>query len=182
MSLIFVGKMNVPTYTCLDADIIANAVAGATIVGGTIFVTDTAVWKIIKPDLTLAPYVLPVSITVDPGSINIGSVGVEQPVADAILVAPYYDTISVAVPGTAESLTATDVYAITITVWPKPTNVGTVYFGTAGVDKVTSNQIVLATTSGGASVDAPIGYKLNLKNFYIDAINANDGLNFMYLK
>jgi len=181
MTIVYNGPLGVPNYTALTTDVIAGVLPGAQ-PGRVVYISDNNTWFIIRADGELVPYVLPVEITVDPGSINIGMVGIEQPVADAVLVAPYYDTMSVALPGTSESLTATDVYAITVTVWPKPANVGTVYFGTAGVDKTTSQQIILATTSGGASVDAPIGYKLNLKNFYIDAINAGDGLNFMYLK
>jgi hypothetical protein len=182
MALTFVGKMNVPTYTALSTDISSSKIAGASIIGGTVFTTDDAAWYIINANLELTAYVLPVEITIDSGTITIGAVHIDQPLGDSTEVAPYYDTISVAVPGTSESLVATDVYAITVTAWPKTTNVGTVYLGTSGVDKTTSQQIVLATGSSGVSIDTPVAYKLNLKNLYIDAVNAGDGVNFMYLK
>ena len=59
MALTKLGIGNFPTYTCLTTDIVTNAVVGATIIGGTIFVTDNATWKIILPDLTLAPFKFP---------------------------------------------------------------------------------------------------------------------------
>jgi hypothetical protein len=179
MTLIYLGKLNVPNYTALSTDVAANAIAGASMKGGIVLLTDTAIWKIILDDLTLADYALPISFN---GSVDIGAVHLDQQLTDSVEVAPYYNTMSVSVPGTSESLVATDVYAITVTAWPKTTNVGTVYLGTSGVDKTTSQQIVLATGSSGVSIDTPVAYKLNLKNLYIDAVNAGDGVNFMYLK
>jgi hypothetical protein len=186
MALTFVGKMNVPTYTALSTDISSSKIAGASIVGGTVFTTDDAAWYIIKANLELTAYVLPVEITVDPGSITIGAVSIDQPVADAVEIAPYYDTKSVAVRGTSEKLSETDVYVVSLIVFPFSTNVGNIYLGTSGVDYSTSKQIILTPTSTYVGFDAPLGYKLNLKNFYVDKDNNDggnaDGVYFFYLK
>ena len=80
MALIFVGKMNVPTYVALSTDVVTNAIAGASIVGGTVFLSDTAAWKIIKPDLTLADYNIPASIST--GDIQIGAVEIKNSTSD----------------------------------------------------------------------------------------------------
>jgi hypothetical protein len=183
MSLIFVGKMNVPTYTCLDADIIANAVAGASIVGGTIFVTDTTVWKIIKSDLTLADYVLPVEVTVT-SDIDIGAIHIDQQISESVELGFFHDAKSVAVPGTSESLTSTDVYVVSVAVYPKTAsvNVGNIYFGNSAVDRSTSKQFIITSANSGIAIDVGVGNKLNLKSLFIDADNAGDGVEFNYLK
>ena len=183
MSLTFVGKMNVPTYTALSTDISDSKIVGASIVGGTVFTTDDFAWHIIKSDLTLGDYVLPVQITVSTDTIDIGAVHIDQQLSESTEVSPGYNTKSVAVPGTSEALTGTDVFALSLYVFPKPANVGTVYFGTSGVDKTTSQQIIIPKGTQGISIDAPLAFKLNLADFYIDceAGNAGDGVNFFYV-
>lgn len=59
MALTLIGIDKFPTYTALSTDIVTNKITGASIVGGTIYITDNATWKIILPDLTLAAYKLP---------------------------------------------------------------------------------------------------------------------------
>jgi len=182
--LVFVGKLNQPTYVYTDntGDLTGTTISGASIVGGTIFSLEDAKWYIIQKDLTLITYALPVEITVDPGSINIGNVAIDQPVANAIRISPTYGTQSVASSGTAEPLVSIATYAISLTVWPKPTNSGDIYFGSSIVNKTSSQQIILSAGGGPAVIDCPIGYKLDLHNFYVDAATSNDGVNFMYLK
>ena len=58
MGLIFVGKETRPTYIALSSDIVANKISGASHVGGTVYLTDIDVWKIIEADLTLGEYAL----------------------------------------------------------------------------------------------------------------------------
>jgi hypothetical protein len=71
MALAFVGIGTVPNYTCLSTDIESASVTGAIRVGSTIYVTDNGEWYIVEPDLTLAPYSLPISLS---GTISIGAV------------------------------------------------------------------------------------------------------------
>jgi hypothetical protein len=177
--LIFVGKMNVPNYTALSTDVVANAIPGASIIGAIVLLTDTAIWKIILPDLTLADYALPISFN---GSVDIGAVHIDQQISESVEVAPYYDTKSVAVPGTSESLTSTDVYVVSLIVYPKTTNLGNVFFGNSSVDRLTSKQMIIGATNTSVGVDVPLGNKFNLKNWYLDADSAGDGLQFTYLK
>ena len=42
MTLVFMGNHNTPTYTALTTDIISNSIVGASVIGGTIFLTDSA--------------------------------------------------------------------------------------------------------------------------------------------
>jgi hypothetical protein len=183
MTLKFVGDINIPTYTALSSDIaLDGTLTGASRIGGTVFMTDTAEWYIVSEDRTLQPYALPVQITIDPGSIDIGDVGINQPVASAVHIAPFYGTQSVAVPGTAEPLVGVATYAISLTVFPKLANTDDVYIGTSAVDKDSSQQIVLSPGSSSAVIDVPIGYKIDIHNWYVDSKVAAEGVNFFYLK
>jgi hypothetical protein len=182
MALVYVGKMNVPNYTALSSDVVANNIPLASIPGATIFLTDTAEWKIIKKDLTLADYALPIVANIT-GDIVVGDVGITQPVASAVLVSPFYSTQAVAVPGTGEPLMAVATYAISLTIFPKAGNTDNVFVGNNLVDKDTSQQLILQPTSGSQIVvDAPIGYKIDLHQFYVDAVVANEGVKFLYMK
>jgi hypothetical protein len=182
MSVVFVGALNTPNFICLSSDIVANALSGAVRPGNTIFAYDTAEWWIIEPDLTLSQYALPVQITIDPGTVTIGEVSIDQPVASATHIAPYYGTQSVATPGTAEPLVASATYVLSLTVWPKLSNTDDVYFGTSIVDKDTSQQIILSPGGSSAIIDAPLGYKVDVHNWYVDAKVGTEGVNYMYMK
>ena len=61
MALTLISSEKTPTYLAVSSDIADNKIAGANIVGATIYLTDTGAWKIIKADLTLADYKLPPS-------------------------------------------------------------------------------------------------------------------------
>ena len=58
-------------YTALSTDIVANAIVGLSNAGAVVFISDTAEWKLVLDDLTLADYFEPVSLN---GSISIGVV------------------------------------------------------------------------------------------------------------
>jgi hypothetical protein len=103
-------------------------------------------------------------------------------VAGAIHVSPTYGTQSVATPGVAEKLVSTATYAISLAVFPKPDNTNTIYFGNSLVDKDSSTQIIIPPGSSGVSIDVPVGYKISVSDYFIDAIVANEGVNFIYLK
>lgn len=205
MALIFVGHMNIPTYTALSSDVVTNAITGASIVGGTVFLTDTAAWKIIKPDLTLADYVLPVDITLA-GDLSIGAVEIkdattdtraavganglavdayinkiDQSVAESVTLSPLYGNQDVAVPGTAEPLMASSTKVIMAVVFAKSTNTSPVYVGTAAVDKDSSKQMILQP-GATVSIDAPLGFNFNLASFYVDADTADEGVNFVAMR
>jgi hypothetical protein len=56
MALVYLGVNNVPTYTALSTDISSGRIAGANLVSRLVYLTDTAQWKFIYPDLTLGDY------------------------------------------------------------------------------------------------------------------------------
>jgi hypothetical protein len=75
MALKFIGKMNMPNYTALATDIeIDGTIIGASSVGFTVYLTDTAAWKIIGSDLVLVDYVVPVTISFQPGDTGVTGV------------------------------------------------------------------------------------------------------------
>jgi len=204
MALVDVGNMNVPNYTALSTDIVASKITGATRRGATVFIVDTADWYIIEDDLTLSPYVLPVSLTLA-GDLEIGAVEIkdattntratvganglavdafinkiDQTVAESNILSPIYGTQAVAVSGTAEPLVGSSTKAIMVVVFTKEGNTGEVYVGTAAVDKTSSKQMILAP-GATLSIDAPLGYTLNLANWYVDADVSGEGVNFIAL-
>ena len=73
LSTVVNGKMNVPNVTCLAADVIGGAVAGAN-PGNVVYVSDTNSWYIVRYDGQLVSYSLPVSISAE--TIQIGVVGI----------------------------------------------------------------------------------------------------------
>jgi hypothetical protein len=192
IDLVFVGALNTPNYIFGGITGVGPTgcagITGASRVGNTIFSVPDTGWYIVNSDLSISPWALPVEIAIDPGDITIGAVSIDQPVADAVEIAPYFDTKRVAVRGTSEKLSATDVYVMSLIVFPFTANVGNIYLGTAGVqwDDPLNKQIVLTPTSPYVGFEAPVGYKLNLKNFYIDKDNNDggntDGVYFMFLK
>jgi len=179
MAVTYIGKMNVPNYLALSSDVgLGGTIPGVVIKGAIVYYTDTSIWKIVKDDLTLEDYALPISFN---GSVDIGAVHIDQNITESIEIAPVYATKSIGTPGTAEPLVGSNTYCMSATIVPKVGNVGNVYFGDSGVDKTTQKEITITTTSAGVVIDAPLGYKLNLKKFYIDVDNGTDGVNFIYL-
>lgn len=59
MALTKLGITRFPNYIALSSDISASKIAGASIVGATVYLTDSQEWKIILPDLTLADFLFP---------------------------------------------------------------------------------------------------------------------------
>jgi len=59
MASTFIGLENIPVYIALSTDISSNAIAGCSIIGATVFLTDTEAWKIVTQNLTLADFVFP---------------------------------------------------------------------------------------------------------------------------
>lgn len=59
MSLKLVS-LSIPDFMALSSDIDGdNKIPGLGIVGAKVFITDTQVWKIVLPDLTLADFIFP---------------------------------------------------------------------------------------------------------------------------
>jgi len=56
MSLVFINKYAHPMYTALSTDIADNKIAGANTIGGTLYLTDTDVWKIVEVGGILGDY------------------------------------------------------------------------------------------------------------------------------
>jgi len=182
MTLIYIGKMNVPNYladssTDIELD---GTIHGASIKGATVFLVDTGIWKVISEDLTLQDYALPITFN---GSVDIGAVHLDQQLVDSVEIAPTWGGVAVGTLGTAQPLMGTEFFVASFTLLPKSTNTGEIYFGDASVDRVTSKQFILsATGSPSIVIDAPIGNKLDLNKFFIDAEIINDGVDFMYLR
>ncbi len=59
MALTRIDKDNIPMYLALSSDIVGGAIPGANAIGKTVYLTDTASWKIILDDLTLDDFVFP---------------------------------------------------------------------------------------------------------------------------
>jgi len=177
MALNYIGAMNVPNYTALSTDVVGNSIAGASRVGNLILLTDTGIWKVILDDLTLEDYALPISFN---GSVDIGAVHLDQDITESIALTSTYGIQNVAVPGTAEPLVGSSIYALSMTVFAHSSNTGNVYLGNALVDKNTSTQLIL-TAGNYAIVDVPLGYKFGVHNWYVDADDAGNGVYFMYM-
>ena len=205
MGVTFVGKMNVPNYTALSTDVSAGKLPGASIVGATVFFTDTAEWKIVEDDLTLSDYILPLKVTME-GDLEIGAVEIkdssssvratvganglhvdafinkiDQTVAESNVLSPLYGVQNVAVPGDAEPLMASATKVLSVLVMAKNTNTDNVYLGTSAVDKTSSKQLIMPPGST-VSIDVPVGYSTNLANWYIDAEVAGEGVDFVALR
>lgn len=71
MSLIFISSISTPNYIALSSDIVNSKIEGASNIGETVFITDASEWYIIKDDLTLEPFSLPIGLN---GEITIGEV------------------------------------------------------------------------------------------------------------
>jgi len=178
MTIVFNGRLNQPSYTCLTTDVIGGALPGAG-PGMTVFVSDSNAWYIVRADGQLVSYALPAKFD---GTVEIGSVHIDQQLTESVSVAPYYAIKSVSTPGTGVPLMSSSTPVISVTIFPKVGNVGTVYVGTSAVDKDTSQQIIINNTDSGVSIDVPLAYTFDLAAFYVDAINANDGVYFIYFK
>lgn len=79
MALQFISSNATPTYIALSTDIVGGKITGASLVGGTVLTTDDGGWYIIKKDLSLSTYALPVGLngTISIGSVNQGTAGIE---------------------------------------------------------------------------------------------------------
>jgi hypothetical protein len=83
MALIYVGANATPNYVCLSTDVgeETNQVVGAIRKGATVYVISavdgTGSWKIIKDDLTLGDYTLPVSLNVENVTID-AAIAIDQ--------------------------------------------------------------------------------------------------------
>jgi hypothetical protein len=74
MAIVKIGAMNIPNITCLSSDVADGKIAGAQ-PGMVIFYSDTAAWKIVKSDLSLADYAIPATFsgTISMGAVSIGA-------------------------------------------------------------------------------------------------------------
>jgi len=74
MAITYIGRLNIPNIVCLSSDVADGKIAGAQ-PGMVIFYSDTAAWKIVKNDLSLATYAIPASFagTISLGAVTVGS-------------------------------------------------------------------------------------------------------------
>ena len=92
-------------------------------------------------------------------------------------------TQAVAVPGTAEALVAAETFAVYVLLTACKVdgdNSTDVFVGTAAVDKTSSWQNYLEP-GDTIEITAPVGYKIDLNELYIDATTAADGVTGWYL-
>lgn len=204
MTIVNTGRLNIPNLTALSSDVSGGILPQAS-PGMVIFFTDTLAWKIVKADLSLANYVLPVNVTLA-GELEIGkiviiddttgvaaSVGVnglavdtyvnriDQSVAESNSLSPLYGTQAVATSGVAEPLVTSATKVIMAVIFTISTNLSNVYIGTAAVHKTSSKQLILPP-GATVSIDCPLGFNFNLANWYVDAETNDEGVNFMALR
>jgi hypothetical protein len=101
-------------------------------------------------------------------------------ISDAIKLSPTGGAKAVAAAGTAVPLVASETNAQSLYVKAREGNTGSIFFGDSDVDKDASPQAVLFQGQS-ISVSAESGYKLDVNEFYIDADNNDDGVDFIYL-
>ncbi len=103
-----------------------------------------------------------------------------QTIANSIKVSPVGGEETVDASGTAQPLVGVSTDAQMLFVQAKTGNTGAVYFGDSTVDKISSKQTTLLQ-SQAVTVSADGGYKLDINEFFIDADNNDDGVDFLYL-
>ena len=101
-------------------------------------------------------------------------------VADSIKVSPIGGAETVDTSGTAQPLVGVSTDTQMLFVQAKTGNTGAIYFGDSAVDKTSSKQTTLLQ-SQAITVSVDGGYKLDINEFYIDADNNDDGVDFLYL-
>ncbi|KKK78678.1 hypothetical protein LCGC14_2841150 [marine sediment metagenome] len=103
-----------------------------------------------------------------------------QTVANSIKVSPVGGAETVDASGTAQPLVGVSTDAQMLFVQAKSGNTGAIYFGDSAVDKTSSKQTTLLQ-SQAVTVSVDGGYKLDINEFFIDADNNDDGVDFLYL-
>lgn len=77
MTLKFISGDSLPNYLATSSDVVDGKIDGCCLVGATVFLTDSYCWYIIKEDLVLEPYCLPVSFSGGIiGTVNQGNAGI----------------------------------------------------------------------------------------------------------
>ena len=103
-----------------------------------------------------------------------------QTIANSIKVSPIGGEETVDASGTAQPLVGVSTDAQMLFVQAKTGNTGAIYFGDSAVDKTSSKQTTLLQ-SQAVTVSVDGGYKLDINEFFIDADNNDDGVDFLYL-
>lgn len=113
---------------------------------------------------------------------TIGEVETVAPaIADAVLLAPHAATKTVAASGTAVKLTASAQRCHSVLIVPLSTNTGNVYVGDSTVNKTTSPQIVIPKGAPPVTIEVPVGYCIDLTQWYLDADVNGEGVAFLYM-
>ncbi len=130
----------------------------------------------------LAPGIALNDVELSVGDVNIGDVDIaSQPtVALSRKVSPVGGAETVDASGTGQPLVGVSTDAQMLFVQAKSGNTGAVYFGDSAVDKTSSKQTTLLQ-SQAITVSVDGGYKLDINEFFIDADNNDDGVDFLYL-
>lgn len=146
MALKSISENSTPAFIALSTDIVDNKIAGASLVGKTVLTTNDGEWYIIKDDLTLSPYALPVIFG---GTVNVGTVAIDQTTpgtTNGVVTTSKVFEVSSAISGQITVTTAgTEVQGSNVTltngVFIKALagNAGVVYVGNDGAGAVTSS-------------------------------------------
>jgi len=194
MSAILIPNVT-PSYIALSTDVSGSKIDGVSVVGATVFLTDTEEWKIVLSDLTLSNFELPVSITT--GDIEIGAVEIKDATTDARATvsgsALYVDVRTAVQPtglstvacgelsGSAAALQMPSVackYVKFKAVW---NNAGNVYVWGASVTKVDGTTDTTTGFELGASEETGWLPATNMNLFYRICDNAGDDLTYIAL-
>ena len=101
-------------------------------------------------------------------------------IADCVKVSPVGGSKAITTSGTAEALVAGSTMAISLYVRAKAANTGAVCLGDSAVDKTTSRQIVLVAGQS-VTIDARVGQKIDVNEFYADVDVSAEGVDFLYV-
>jgi len=166
MALTSLGKHNTPSYLALSSDISAGKIARAANIGGTVYLTDTGVWKIIKDDLTLGDY----------NSNWGGSMGVS---GAAVISSDITSATAITdVPTTGEKIILTDLIFsaevamdITFAEETSETVLFKVFLPATGFAQITpKNKTKLATVNKKITAKASIAGKVGITAYYYSEV------------
>jgi len=106
---------------------------------------------------------------------------VGQPtVASSLKISPVGGAKTVTTAGTGVALVASATPAQMLYVRAKNTNTNLVYVGDSSVDKDSSRQMALAANEAVA-IAAASGYRLDIAEWYVDAVVNGEGVDFVYV-
>lgn len=96
------------------------------------------------------------------------------------VLSPVGGAKTVTAAGTAEKIVATSTLTVAVVLQAKEGNAAAVYIGDSSVDKTTSPQMSL-DAGETLALEVPIGFQIDLSEWYVDADTNDDGIDFLHL-